>query len=86
MYDFPHYMIGMHWFWWLFWILVIVAAWWAFSSRRPSVPPDAAASAAAAAPPHETPLDRLQRRYADGEITTEEYEERKAVLLRDRQT
>ena len=78
MYDFPHYMIGMHWFWWLFWIAVIVAVWWAFS-HRPSVPPDAAAS------PHETPLDRLQRRYADGEITTEEYEERKGVLLRDRQ-
>lgn len=79
MHDFPHYMIGMHWFWWLFWILLIVAVWWVFFARRPVVPPGAAA------PPRETPLDRLQRRYADGEITTEEYEERKAVLLRDRQ-
>ena len=76
MYDFPHYMIGMHWFWWLFWIALIAAAWWAFS-RRPPASPNTTAT---------TPLDRLQRRYADGEITTEEYEERKAVLLRDRQT
>jgi putative membrane protein len=73
MYDYPH-MWGMHWLWWLFWILVIVAVWWAFT-RRPSGP---------SAPPREAPLDRLQRRYADGEITTEEYEERKAILLRDR--
>lgn len=77
--DFPHYMIGMHWFWWLLWILVIVATWWAFSHRPTAEPPPPTASSA------ETPLDRLQRRYADGEIKTDEYEERKAVLLRDRQ-
>lgn len=28
----------------------------------------------------ESPLDTLQRRYAEGEISTEEYEERKEVL------
>ena len=73
MYDFPHYMVGMHWLWWLFWVLVIVAVWWTlFRPARPD------------APPTDTPLERLQRRYADGEITTEEYEERKAILLRDR--
>ena len=71
MYDVPHYMSGMHWIWWLVWAAVIAAAaWWAFSRRT-------------AAPPEAAPLDRLQRRYADGEITTEEYEERKANLLRD---
>ena len=73
MYDFPHYMVGMHWLWWLFWVLVIVAVWWTLlRPARPDVPLT------------DTPLDRLQRRYADGEITTEEYEERKAILLRDR--
>lgn len=77
MYDYPH-MWGMHWLWWIFWIVLIVAAWWTFT-RRPS-------SASPPTPSPETPLDRLQRRYADGEITTEEYEERKAVLLRDRET
>jgi putative membrane protein len=78
MYDFPHYMIGMHWFWWLFWIAVIVGVWWTFSRRPMAEPPPHSASLS------ESPLDRLQRRYADGEITTEEYEERKATLLRDR--
>ncbi len=70
MYDAPHYMIGMHWIWWLVWVAVIAAAWWAFS-KRPATSPEP------------TPLDRLQRRYADGEITTDEYEERKARLLRE---
>ncbi len=71
MYDFQHYMGGMHWIWWPVWAAVIAAAWWAFS-RRP------------ASPPEPTPLERLQRRYADGEIATEEFEERKAALLHDR--
>jgi putative membrane protein len=31
----------------------------------------------------QTPLQILQRRYAAGEITSEEYEERRAKLLRD---
>jgi putative membrane protein len=73
MYDYPHHMWGMHWLWWIFWILLIVGAWWAFTRRTPP-----------SGPPPETPLDRLQRRYADGEITTEEYEERRTNLLRDR--
>lgn len=29
---------------------------------------------------HETPLEALERRYAEGEISTEEYEERKQAL------
>jgi putative membrane protein len=31
----------------------------------------------------QSPLQVLQRRYAAGEITSEEYEERRAKLLRD---
>lgn len=60
---------GMHIFWWLFWIAVMVVFFSALSPtpRRQS----------------ERPLDTLKRRYAAGEITTEEYEERKAVLERD---
>jgi len=58
---------GMHVFWWLFWIAVIVALFAAFTpvSRRRR---------------RETPLELLKRRYAAGEISTEEYEERKAKL------
>jgi putative membrane protein len=34
----------------------------------------------------QSPLRLLQRRYAAGEITSEEYEERRAKLLRDANT
>ncbi|MFZ5874906.1 MAG: SHOCT domain-containing protein [Nitrospirota bacterium] len=61
---------GMHVFWWLFWIVLILAV---FSSLVP-VPRQRA---------RETPLQILQRRYAAGEISTQEYEERKQRLERD---
>jgi len=34
----------------------------------------------------QTPLQVLQARYAAGEVTSEEYEERRAKLLRDANT
>ena len=61
---------GMHVFWWLFWFLIISA----FFSLLTPVPRHKA---------RETPLQILQRRYAAGEITTEEYEDRKQRLERD---
>ena len=69
------HMWGMHWGWWIFWILMILFAVWVLTQRRPSASPPQA---------HESPLDILQRRYASGEISTEEYEERKARLKADR--
>lgn len=59
---------GMHIFWWLFWIAVIVVLFLPITlvSRGRR---------------RETPLEVLQRRYAAGEISTEEYEERKAKLI-----
>ena len=69
-------MWGMHWGWWIFWIVLIIFAVWLFTQRRPSVPPQSQAQ--------ETPLDILKRRYANGEISTAEYEERKARLEEDR--
>ena len=59
---------GMHVFWWLFWIVVILALFSLLTpvSRRRR---------------RETPLELLQRRYAAGEISTEEYEERKTKLI-----
>lgn len=59
---------GMHVFWWLFWIAVIVVL---FSPLTP----------VSRGRRRETPLEVLQRRYAAGEISTEEYEERKAKLI-----
>jgi len=61
---------GMHLFWWLFWFLIILA----FFSLLTPVPRHKV---------RETPLQILQRRYAAGEISTEEYEERKQRLERD---
>lgn len=61
---------GMHIFWWLFWALLIVL----FFTLVTPVPKHRV---------RETPLEILQRRYAAGEISSEEYEERKAKLERD---
>lgn len=66
-------MMGMHGLWWIFWIVVVIALlFWGradFSVRREQ--------------PRETPHDILRRRLANGEISTEEYDKRKAVLDRD---
>lgn len=61
---------GMHIFWWLFWIAVIVVM---FSPLAP----------VSRWRRRDTPLEVLQRRYAAGEISTEEYEERKAMFEHD---
>lgn len=72
MYD-GWWFFGMHMFWWLFWILLLALFFWWL---RPGPRVEAR---------RETPLEILQRRYAAGEIPTDEYEERKARLERDRQ-
>jgi putative membrane protein len=58
---------GMHFFWWLFWVLAIMLL---FSPITPI----------STGRRHQTPLEILQRRYAAGEVSTTEYEERKAKL------
>ena len=63
---------GMHFFWWLFWLFLIVIA---FATVTP-VPRHLTRSG-------ERALDILRRRYAAGQVTTEEYEQRKAILERD---
>jgi putative membrane protein len=64
---------GMHFFWWLAWIALIIAF---FSTM-------ASAARRTGRLREEEPLGILQRRYAAGEITTQEYEERKRVIERD---
>jgi putative membrane protein len=64
------FMWGMHWFW-LFPVLIVIVlvlVLWRGSNRPPS------------SPSTETPAEILRRRYAAGEISTEEYKERLAVL------
>jgi len=57
---------GMSVFWWLFWV-ALIAIFFTFVAPVPR---------SRARQMHETPLDILRRRYASGELTTEEYEER----------
>jgi len=67
------FMGGMHVLWWLFWLVLIgwlVSWFW----RRPGNHGRGR---------RETPHEVLQRRLANGEITTAEYDERKALLDRD---
>ena len=65
-------MMGMHWLMWIFWIVLLALIVWGIvyllKSRRDD------------RPPRESPAETLQRRYAAGEISTEEYEERKRRL------
>ncbi|MBN1237686.1 MAG: SHOCT domain-containing protein [Gammaproteobacteria bacterium] len=64
------WFFGMHALWWLFWAAILIAV---FMLLRPTSAPQSRG----------TPLERLQHRYANGEISTEEYEERKNTLERD---
>ncbi len=69
-----HYQfIGMHFFWWVFWLMMIIPFFFiATPVRRKTVQLY-----------RENPFGILQRRYAAGEITTEEYEDRKSRIERD---
>jgi len=64
---------GMHALWWLFWIVLLVG----FFSLLTPIPRGEARQL------RQTPLEILQRRYAAGEISTQEYDERKAKLELD---
>lgn len=61
---------GMHMFWWIFWVVIILL----FFALVESQPRHKARQR------REMPLDIIKRRYAAGELTTEEYKERKAHL------
>ncbi len=71
-------MMGMGWIMGLFWILLIALVAWGlyrlFTTRGSST------SA------RETPLEALQRRYAEGGLSTDEYEERRRTLQNRRGT
>lgn len=71
--DNGFFMAGMHGFWWIFWLIVVLAILLFRRDRRCSRNRRF----------HESPHQILQRRLANGEITPEQYEERKRLLDRD---
>jgi putative membrane protein len=66
------WMMGMHYVWWIFWILLMVVL-VALVLRQSGSPPVTR---------EPTALEILERRYAAGEISTEEFEERRTRLRR----
>lgn len=66
-----YYFWGMGWFWWCFWVIIIIV----FLILFEPVPKQKAK--------RNTALDILQKRFASGEISKEEYEEKKKVLEKD---
>jgi putative membrane protein len=59
---------GMHFFWWIFWIIIII---WIFATPY-DLPGQRKKT--------ESPLEILKKRFAKGEITKEEYDQKKKVL------
>jgi putative membrane protein len=59
---------GMHFVWWIIWVSMII---WIFATPY-DIPGQRKKK--------DTPLDILKRRFANGEIRKEEYEEKKQML------
>ncbi len=69
------WMWGMHGWWLIFWAMLILGAVLLAIKMRIYPPRESFL---------ETPLEILQRRYAEGEITDEEFERQKAHLQGDK--
>lgn len=73
MHDWNWYNCGMQ-MMWLIWLpLVILIVWFVIRQIKKNEPSEQI---------KESPMEVLKRRYANGELTTEEYEQRKQVLDR----
>jgi putative membrane protein len=68
---YEYHFIGMHMLWWAFWLvmLFLIFGWFGPRTMRRTG--------------NESPLDILTRRFVSGEISVEEYQERKEILERD---
>ena len=67
-----HYYWGMYFYWWFFWIFIWIVFFSFMTPMRRTTYRDM-----------QSPMQLLQRRYAAGELTSEEYEERRTKLVRD---
>ena len=71
--GYHYHFIGMHFFWWFFWLILIVPLFVVATPVRRKT----------ARLYRDDPFSILQRRYAVGEITTDDYEDRKSRIKRD---
>ena len=74
MFHGDHWMWGMHGGWWILILLVLIVLFWTIGRSVRGTrdrPADTGST---------PPLEELKRRYAAGEISTEEFEERKQTL------
>mgnify|MGYP000146679881 FL=1 len=65
---FDHHFIGMHWIWWIIVVGIILLVLFNVIPYRPK------------AELEDDALDILKKRFAQGEIEREEFEERKKIL------
>ncbi len=65
---FDHHFIGMHWIWWIIVVGIILLVLFNVIPYRPK------------AKLEDDALDILKKRFAQGEIEREEFEERKKIL------
>ncbi|MFV7236131.1 MULTISPECIES: SHOCT domain-containing protein [Flavobacterium] len=63
-----HHFWGMHLLWWIFWVILVI---WIFATPY-NIPGQRTKN--------DTPLDILKKRFAKGEITKEEFDEKKKFL------
>jgi putative membrane protein len=70
MYDGYHFW-GMHLIWWILWVGFIV---WIFATPY-DIPGQMKRK--------DSPLDILQKRFASGQINTDQYQEQKKILTND---
>ena len=68
---YDYHFFGMHMFWWFFWILLmfLMFGWFEPVAKRRIR--------------RDSPLEILQRKLASGELTIEEYQEKKRILEAD---
>lgn len=67
MHNYNGNYFGMHFAWWIFWVVLIIIIYYVLSKKRKNLP-------------KETPLEILEKRFANGEITKEEFEKSKQAL------
>lgn len=67
-----NYYWGMHFVWWFIWVITLF---WIFATPY-DIPGQRKRK--------DSPLDILQQRFASGQLTTTEYEEKKKILESDK--